>query len=364
MKRPPQTDLSRRRFLAGAAAGTAASLVVPRVITAQKTDSAVTVGEGEHQYAVNHHWAQLPADFSWQTTHDVTVDTDQNVYVIHEGHKDKPDHPSIFVFDADGKFVRAFGNQFQGGGHGLDIRNENGTEFLYVAAYQHLKTIAKLDLNGETVWQKYAPMESGFYAEGEATNPTREWGRNRFHPTNFAFLPDGDFLLADGYGAWCIHRYSKNGDWKSAFGGPGDGAGTFDTPHGIWLEARSGHEPRIVIADRAHHTLQFLSIDGEYEETVAGFGLPANIDTRGPLLLVPELYGRVTLLDHQNQVVAHLGDDSERIRADDKFKIRSAPTEWKPGRFVHPHDACFDDRGNIYVAEWMATGRITKLTKI
>jgi hypothetical protein len=31
---------------------------------------------------------------------------------------------------------------------------------------------------------------------------------------------------------------------------------------------------------------------------------------------------------------------------------------------VHPHDACFDNKGNIYVAEWVQTGRVTKLKKV
>lgn len=36
----------------------------------------------------------------------------------------------------------------------------------------------------------------------------------------------------------------------------------------------------------------------------------------------------------------------------------------QPGRFVHPHDACFDADGNIFVAEWVATGRVTKLQRM
>ncbi|HYO25390.1 MAG TPA: hypothetical protein VEQ85_10625 [Lacipirellulaceae bacterium] len=31
---------------------------------------------------------------------------------------------------------------------------------------------------------------------------------------------------------------------------------------------------------------------------------------------------------------------------------------------MHPHDACFDAEGNIYVAEWVHTGRVTKLRKL
>jgi len=30
---------------------------------------------------------------------------------------------------------------------------------------------------------------------------------------------------------------------------------------------------------------------------------------------------------------------------------------------VHPHDACFDSDGNLFVAEWVSAGRITKLRR-
>ncbi|HEX6984160.1 MAG TPA: hypothetical protein VF170_02230, partial [Planctomycetaceae bacterium] len=364
MTTPRPATTSRREFLCAAAAGTAAVLGAPAVLTARKTDSNLVVGEGEHKFEVLHDWPQLPDKFTWQTTHNVAVDKAGRLYVIHEGRKELKDHPSIFVFDPDGKYVRSFGSQFQGGGHGIEIREEGGQEFLYVCAYQHLKTFAKLDLNGETVWQKYAPMDAGVYAAGEDTTPTGQWGRDRFMPTNFAFLDDGGFLLADGYGSFYVHRYDKDGEWRSCFGGPGEGEGTFNTPHGIWVDRRPGREPRIVVCDRAHHTLQYFTMDGKYVETLTGYGLPANAETRGNLLVVPELHARVTLLDEKNQVVARLGDDVARVTSESGKAIRGNPDQWLPGKFVHPHDACFGHDGSIFVAEWVGTGRVTKLRKL
>ena len=364
MKKLVKTLSSRRGFLGKAASVAAMStLGVPRVLLG-KPSSERTIGAGDYQYRVEHAWPKLPAEFSWQTTHNVAVDAQNNLYVIHEGHRDKKDHPSIFVFDSKGQYVRSFGNQFQGGGHGIEVRNEEGEEVLYVCGYQQVKMLSKVSLDGKVIWQKFAPMKSGKYADGEATDPKQVWGRDRFMPTNFAFLPDGDFLLADGYGSYFVHRYDKDGNWKATFGGPGSGEGTFNTPHGIWLDDRPGREPAVVVADRAHHTLQYLSVDGTYQETVKGFGLPANLDTFEDLLLVPELLARVTLLGTDNKVVAHLGDDVERIKADKKFAIRGNEKEWQNGKFVHPHDACFDKEGNIFVAEWVGSGRVTKLTRI
>ena len=48
----------------------------------------------------------------------------------------------------------------------------------------------------------------------------------------------------------------------------------------------------------------------------------------------------------------------------DNFAMRRQPERWQAGKFVHPHDACFDHDGNIYVAEWVATGRVSFLKHI
>lgn len=363
----PDMKSTRRHFLATTATA-AAALATPRILTAQKTVKQLVIGSGAHRYEVLHDWVKLPEKYSWQTTHNVAVDRDNNLYVIHEGRENQKDHPSIFVFDEKGKFIRAFGSQFQGGGHGLEVITEGKEQFLYVTGYQQLKNFAKLTLKGEQVWEKRAPMDSGFYPQDEDTKPTKRWGRDAFMPTNYAFLPDGGFFLADGYGAWRIHRYDKNGNWKSAFGEPGKGDGQFDTPHGIAIDNRPGREPSVVVADRANKRLQWFTLEGKHLKTLDGFILPANLDVHKDVLLVPDLSARVTLLDKNNQVITHLGEDPqwrEQVLKDGmKMRREQKGESWVSGKFLHPHDACFDPAGNIYVAEWVDTGRITKLRKV
>jgi hypothetical protein len=360
--------ISRRRFVAATTA-LASAIAAPRVFTAQKTaPKHPVIGTGEHRYEVIHNWPQLPTQYTWQTTHNVAVDRDQNLYVIHEGRENLPDHPAIFVFDAKGKFIRAFGSQFQGGGHGLEVVTEGREQFLYVTGYQQLKNFAKLTLKGEVVWLKHAPMESKLYPEGEDTKPVKRWGRDAFLPTNYAFLPDGGFFLADGYGSYRIHRYDKTGKWLSMFGDVGKGDGQFNTSHGLALDNRPGREPSVVVCDRANKRLQWFTLEGKHLKTLDGFILPANIDVRGDVLLVPDLSARITLLDKDNNVITHLGEDPEWRAAVTKEgnKLRKSETGegWVSGKFLHPHDACFDAAGNIFVAEWVQTGRVTKLRKL
>ncbi|WP_425398600.1 peptidase [Aeoliella sp.] len=362
---------TRREFCKTAAIGAAGTLALPAIHTWAKTDADDSiVGVDGHQYRVDHQWAQLPDKYHWQTSHNVAVGSDGLIYVIHEGRYDLKDHPAIFVFDADGKFVRAFGEQFQGGGHGIEAKQTAGDDELYVCAYKEQRSFAKLQPNGEQIWRKGAPMESGYYHEGEDQHPRAQgdspWGRDRFLPTNIAFHPDGSFYVADGYGGWRIHHYDADGNYVSSFGQPGDkkkADGTFNTPHGVWIDSR-GDQATVVVADRANARLQWFTLDGKHLRTQDGFLLPANIDTFGELMLVPDLVGRVTLLGGDNKVIAHLGDNSEQMKADSRKAIRGDESRWQTGKFVHPHDACFDADGNIYVAEWVATGRVTKLTRL
>ena len=152
------------------------------------------------------------------------------------------------------------------------------------------------------------------------------------------------------------------------FGEPGTGPGQFNTPHGLWIDSRAGREPSLVIADRANARLQWFTLEGKHLKTLDGFILPANIDSHGDVLLVPDLSARLTLLGKDDQVIAHLGEDPawrEQVLKDG-MKLRSAKSGegWVSGKFLHPHDACFDPAGNIFVAEWVHTGRITKLRKL
>src|SRR5690554_1515915 len=123
---------SRRHFVKTALATTAATLTAPMVATAAKNKSRPIVGQADYQYEVLHGFPQLPDTYRSLPTPTLAFDREGLLYVIHEGQFDLTAHPTIFVFDATGQFIRAFGEQFNGGGHGLEIRNENGQDYLYV----------------------------------------------------------------------------------------------------------------------------------------------------------------------------------------------------------------------------------------
>ncbi len=380
------SDVSRRSFLQAAGATVFTAGVAPAILGAADKSGTkpVVIGEGDFRFECHHGWGDLPKGIKWRDTHGVTIDKDGFIYIKHRSFVDEP-MDTIVVFDRDGKFVRSFGKEYSGGGHGIDIREEDGTEFLYLSDTYNRQAV-KSDTKGEWVWKKRYPREAGTYENV-----------GQFRPTNISFHPDGGFYVGDGYGSSYLHEYDKNANWVRTWGGRGSEPGQMATPHGQWLDDRPGREPSIVVADRANSRLQYFSLDGEPLSILQGvneltqphpteahlaarlkeygefpvepmlpISFPADIDIQGEYLLLPDLHARVLIFDGQNKLVANLGYDadwSQRVFAD-KFAMRSNPSQWEDGRFVHPHDACFDADGNIFVTEWVADGRVTFLRRV
>ena len=239
----------------------------------------------------------------------------------------------------------------------LWIHQRDGQEFLYLSSSEASLDFVKCDLKGEVVWRTgRAKLHklSGKYP-----------GKTRYRPTNASFAPDGGYYLGDGYGSNYLHQFDGKDNYVRTIGGGGTGTGQFRTPHGQWLDARNG-TPKLVVADRANKRLQWFDMNGKHLKTLGGFLFPADIDIQGDVMLVPDLHARITLLDKNDKVITHLGSHGEF----DAWKgralkgMRNRRKDWQTTRFVHPHDACFDKDGNIFVAEWVSTGRVTKLRKV
>ncbi len=349
--------MNRRDFLRTSAAVTATATAGPLILGASDKagGKTPTVGTGAHVYECHHGWGTLPPGLEWQTTHNVAVDAAGLVYITHQGIGKKMD--TVLVFDPAGKFVRSFGKTWHGGGHGVDVRKEGNEEFLYLCNTWVNPKVVKATLKGDIVWQKERP-------------PTPEYAdpKARYSPTNVAFDPAGGFFVGDGYGSHYMAKYDAAGNLAKTFGGQGTADGKFKTPHGNWVDTRDPAKPTLVVCDRANARLQTFTLEGNFlSKTAPGTVLfPANIDTRGDVMLVSDLHARVTLLGPKGDVLAHLGDDPEwraKVLANNN-QMRSRPAEWQAGKFVHPHDACFDAAGNIFVAEWVVGGRVTHLKKV
>jgi hypothetical protein len=359
--------MNRREFVRTSAAVAVAASTGPTLLgmTRKAGDDTPVIGTGEHKYQCFHNWGELPSDYAWQTTHNVAIDSHGMVYITHQGLKAaKKSMDTVMVFDPAGKFVRSFGKEWHGGGHGIEIRKEGSDEFIYLSnTWTPTMKLVKTNLKGETVWQKGRP-ECKEYEDTKRV----------YNPTNICWLPDGGFNVGDGYGSAYMLNYDKDGKLVKVFGGPGKDLGKLATPHGQWVDDRNKDKPVLLVCDRANHRLQTFTLDGtpimatEPDKVVF---FPAHAKTRGDVLLLPDLHARVSLFDKELKPLAQLGDDEAwrkkvvgSLSTKGVAPVRTQPKEWLPGKFVHPHDACFDKDGNIFVVEWVQTGRVTFLKKV
>lgn len=359
LPRTTNEAVSRRDVLrTGVALGGALMLGAPAVRASDKSGlGPIILGSGEHQYECTHDWAQLPSDggIAFGNTHGVAFDKAGNCYIKHTVHSTSRKADAVCVFDPDGRFVRSFGAEYRGGAHGLHLAREKDGEFLYLADCNR-GVVQKTTLTGEVVLDVAWPEASGLYA-----------GKGEYKPTNIAVVTSGpsagDFYVADGYGKNWIHRYNAKGEYQGSFGGPGKERGQVSCPHGIAVDERSG-TPTLVVADRSNRRLQTFTLDGRHLSFVtAEMRLPCHFDVRGDLLLVPDLESRVTLLGKDNTLIVHLGDGMQDGGPGGSIR-GEAREKFVPGKFICPHSAAFDNRGNIVVVEWVEVGRVTRLRKV
>ncbi|MCA9450993.1 MAG: peptidase, partial [Candidatus Omnitrophica bacterium] len=168
---------------------------------------------------------------------------------------------------------------------------------------------------------------------------------------------NGDVYIADGYGSSYIHQYNKDAEYIRTWGGKGTEDGKLSCPHGIWLDTR-GENPEILVADRANVRLQWFSLEGEHLRTHNKDLLhPCHFDIRDGDLLVPDLFGRVSIFDKNNNLVTHLGI-TPGVKQIEGYP--NLPHEQRHvGQFISPHSAMWDKDGNIFVVEWINDGRVT-----
>ena len=310
----------------------------------------IKLGSGEYTYIWRDNWARIPATPSGREngrTHGVAVSREGFVIVFNQA------DPAVLFFDPEGKLAKSWGAEFPGA-HGLTIVEEGGEEYLWLTDHD-TKEVVKTTLDGRRVLNLERPdhpvYQSAEYAPTwVAVNEERAGG-------------NGDIWVADGYGSFVVHRYDKNGRYLMSIDGSEGQSKKFKCPHALWFDTRNpGRE--LYIADRANQQVQVYDQDGGY---IRAFGSdyltsPCNFRAWNDVLLVPELWGRVTLLGADDKPLVHLGSNREAM--DIKGWPDLSEQQLTPGLFNSPHDMASDSAGNLYVVEWIIGGRITKLEKI
>ncbi len=252
----------------------------------------------------------------------------------------------IVVFSPAGKFLRAIGPTRI---HGLEVREEDGVEYLYCARHADHEVV-KLRLDGGQEWAIHFPKEAGIYKDADG-----------FRPCAVTVAPDGSIFVADGYGANYVLKFDKDRKFVKAFGGPGEEEGKFKTCHGIGLDTRQG-KPLLLVCNRNNNRVEYWDLDGNFVKVIQkGLRMPAAVHIRGDYAVLPELQGRVTVLDKDGAIVAQVGDNPI---PDQRANFGLPPDKWKDGICNSPHGASIDKDGNLIVTEWSQFGHLHKFTRV
>lgn len=257
----------------------------------------------------------------------------------------------VFVFSPDGNVIRRFVGPEYSNIHDMEIRDETEGEFIYGARNSNAEGIKFSAETGDIVLKLPFPQESGLDLK-------------KFSPTAITVAPNGDIILSDGYASDHIFKFDKNGKYLMHFGKKGDGLKEFHTAHGMTLDTRYD-PPRLLICDRNHlpkGRLLHYDLDGNFiAEIVTGLGMPTSAAVFGDYVSVPDLHGRVVILDKTNTIMAVLGHNPDPA----KGRSYNVPQEqWVEGIFSGTHGSYWDQEGNLYVQDWNVSGRIMKLARV
>jgi hypothetical protein len=325
----------------------AITIMLGVTITASAADTTepVRMGSGLMTFETVPGWGLRPDGSSpLGPTHGaVVIDKDGNIYTSA--------NKGVVVFSPDGKVVQEYLGPKYSNIHDMEIRQEEKGEFIYAARNANAEGIKFDAHSGEIVLKLPFPEESGLKL-------------TKFNPTAITVAPGGDIFLSDGYASNHIFKFDKAGKYLMHFGTKGNELKQFNTAHGMTLDTRY-EPPRILVCDRNHKPkgrLLHYSLEGEFIEVViTGLGMPTSASVQGDFVSVPDLHGRVVILDKSNTICAVLGHNNDPAKGR-SFGIKQA--DWIEGVFSGTHGSYWDAEGNLYVQDWNVDGRIIKLVKV
>lgn len=260
-------------------------------------------------------------------------------------------HMGVFVFSPDGKIVRRFVGPEYTNIHDMEIRDEADGEFIYGARNANAEGIKFKAETGDVVLKLPFPEESGLKLK-------------QFSPTAITVAPNGDIFLSDGYASNHIFKFDKTGKYLMHFGSKGNDLKQFNTAHGMTLDTRYD-PPRLLICDRNHEPkgrLLHYSLNGEYiDEVITGLGMPTSAAVQGDYVSVPDLHGRLVILDKSNTIMAVLGHNPDPAK---RVNFNVPQDQWIEGIFSGTHGSFWDKEGNLYVQDWNVSGRLMKLVRV
>ncbi len=250
----------------------------------------------------------------------------------------------------------------------------NRPHAIYISPYDPERHVWVVERGGNGVHEqvlKFTNDGSELVMQLRDPNPvqTREEQRANKNPGPFdfgqnaslAFLPDGSFLLADGYTNSRIVKYNADGEYMMEWGELGSGPGQFDLVHGVDVD-RSG---RVYVADRGNSRVQVFTDNGEYVEEWPEIFFPVDvsIDVNDAVWVTSAVLNRIMKFNTSGEyqygwgTYGFTGGGYGPTGALETW--RTSELTRAPGAMARPHQMDVDQDGNVYVVNF-DTGHVDK----
>lgn len=260
---------------------------------------------------------KLPDGMKMGAPSSVAFDARGHMLVFNRG-----EHP-LMEFDAQGVFVRSFGEGRYVRPHGMRIDPDGNIWTTDVTGH----TVTKLSPAGDVLLTLGTRGQSGNWDEAAGT-------RLLYEPADIGFGPGGDVFVVEGHGRGegRVLRFDKSGRFLKVWGGKGSAPGQFDQPHAILVD-RQG---LVHVADRENRRVQIFDTDGRFIKSWKFAGLPCGLLV-GPdqqMYLATGFSGQILRLDANGKAVAAMGQPGKAL-----------------GEFGEAHYLAIAPSGDIYVAD-------------
>jgi len=328
-------------------------------------------------FEVDTSWPKLPNDWVLGVVSAVTVDRRDHVWILQRP-RSVPDAlknraaPPVLEFDANGRFVNAWGGTGQGYDwplteHGITVDNK---DVVWIGGSGVTDDfLLKFTIQGKFLKEFFGRGRSKGNADTLALN--RPSDASIYNKTNEVFV-------SDGYGnRRVIVLDAETGAFKrtwGAFGNPpdsappstsaggepaqtpfpteGPGSPQFGNPvHSVKI----ANDGLVYVADRSNRRVQVFTVDGKYVTQVFINRAIPSAGTAAGIAFSPDA-------QQQFLYVSDLGNSHIAVLTRKTLKVlyQFGTKGTKPGDFRSPHLISVDSKGNLYTAEVAPGNRAQK----
>jgi sugar lactone lactonase YvrE len=297
------------------------TLVAATAVFSQRpSDPALLVPQQAPQleYAAVENPLTLPAGTTMGAAASLAFDSKGHVIVFNRG-------PKAFVeFDANGAFVRTFGDGFTRA-HGLRIDADGNLWATDVGAH----VVVKLNRDGKVLLTIGTKGQAGTWDEAAGAHLLNQ-------PNDVAIGRNGDVFVVQGHtpgamGDPRVLKFDRHGKFIKSWGGKGREPGKFEVAHGAAIDSKG----LLWVMDRENQRIQVFDQDGTFVRQMTYAGLPCSIAIgRDSVFMVNGFAGQLLKLDLDGRVIAATGKPGTGL-----------------GEFGEAHFIAVSPKGDVYVAD-------------